>query len=64
MVTVESHQGKGFAQHTCATLIEYCINNNFQPMWSCRLENISSYKLAIKLGFEPTLNLKYCKLSK
>jgi RimJ/RimL family protein N-acetyltransferase len=46
-------RGKGFAMHTCATLIDYCLENNYEPVWSCRLENTGSYLLAQKLGFVP-----------
>jgi len=46
-------RGKGFALHTCAALIDYCLENNYEPVWSCRLENTGSYKLAQKLGFVP-----------
>lgn len=45
--------GKGFAMHTCAALIDYCLENRYEPVWSCRLENTASYLLAQKLGFEP-----------
>ena len=38
-------------------LIDYCIENNYMPIWSCQLANISSQKLALKLCFEE--NLKY-----
>ena len=62
--TIEEYRGKGFAQYTCAALIDYCITNNYEPVWSCRLENIGSYKLAIKLGFEPTRKLPFYRLSK
>lgn len=46
-------RGKGFAMHTCAALIDYCLENNYEPVWSCRLENTGSYLLAQKLGFVP-----------
>lgn len=46
-------RGKGFAMHTCTALIDYCLENNYEPVWSCRLENIGSYLLAQKLGFVP-----------
>lgn len=60
--TVEEFRGKGYAQNTCTALIDYCLKNNFEPVWACRLENIGSYKLAVKLGFEPTLKIPYYKL--
>lgn len=46
-------RGKGFAMHTCAALIDYCLENRLEPVWSCRLENTASYLLAQKLGFDP-----------
>lgn len=61
--TVEAFRGKGFAQHTCSALIDYCLENNFESVWACRLENYGSYKLAMKLGFEPTLRIPYYRLS-
>jgi GNAT superfamily N-acetyltransferase len=63
METIHEFRGKGFAQHTCSALIDYCIENKYEPVWACRLENISSYRLAVKLGFEPVLNLPYYRLS-
>lgn len=61
--TLASYQGKNLAQMACATLIDYCIINRFEPIWSCRLANHASYKLALKLGFEPTFRLPYYRLS-
>ena len=53
------YQGKGFAYLACAKLIEYCLDNELEPIWSCRLENIGSVSLAKKLGFEETLRMPY-----
>ena len=52
--TASEYRGKGLAQITCSALIDYCLANNFEPIWSCRLENSGSFMLAQKLGFEPT----------
>jgi len=52
--TTEDNRGKGFAMLTCASLIDYCLDHNLEPVWSCKLENTGSYLLAQKLGFEPT----------
>lgn len=60
--TVDEFRGKGFAQYSCSRLIDYCIANNYEPVWSCKLENIGSYKLAQKLGFEPTLTWPFYRL--
>ncbi len=51
--TVPGFQGKGLAAICCAALIDHCIANNFEPVWSCKLENVGSFKLAQKLGFGP-----------
>lgn len=61
--TVIGYRGKGYAWHTCAALIDYCLENNYEPIWACRLENKSSYRLAQKLGFEPTTEIPYYRLS-
>jgi hypothetical protein len=59
--TINSRE-KGFAVFTCSALIDYCLDNNLEPIWACRFENYGSYKLAMKLGFEPTIYLPYYKL--
>jgi len=60
--TVEEYRGKGLAQYVCSALIDYCLQNNFEPVWSCRFENTASYNLAQKLGFEPISKRTYYKL--
>lgn len=60
--TKAEFQGKGLARITCSALIDYCLANGFEPIWSCRLENTGSFKLAQKLGFEPTLIVPYYQL--
>lgn len=61
--TVPEFRNNGFAKYVCQALIEYCIENNYEPIWACRLENIGSYKLAQKVGFKPTIELPYYRLS-
>lgn len=63
METVPKFRGKGFAQHTCSRLIDYCLENEYDPIWACRLGNIGSVRLAEKLGFEPTIQIPYYRLS-
>jgi GNAT superfamily N-acetyltransferase len=62
--TVERFRGSGYAKLACRALIDYCIENGFVPIWSCRFENIGSYKLAMSLGFVPTQKLPYYRLCK
>jgi RimJ/RimL family protein N-acetyltransferase len=61
--TVEKYRGYGFAELTCCKLIDYCLEMDLIPVWSCRFENTASYKLAQKLGFEPTLMIPFYRLS-
>jgi len=61
--TMPDYRRMGFAQKACSALIDYCLQNQFEPIWSCRLENIGSFNLAIGLGFEPTKYLPYYRLS-
>ena len=61
--TLEKYWGMGFAFWVCAALIEYCIKNGLEPVWSCRLENTGSYILAQRLGFVPTRYLPYYRLA-
>lgn len=63
METLPKFRGKGFAQYACSALIDYCISNNYKPIWACKLENTPSYKLAQKLGFVPSLTLPYYRLA-
>jgi|WetSurSiteA1Bulk_404760.scaffolds.fasta_scaffold00807_3 hypothetical protein len=60
--TSAEFRGKGYAGFTCSALIDYCLENNYEPVWSCRMENSASYLLAQKLGFEPTVTLPYYRL--
>lgn len=59
--TLPSFRGMGLATYACVALIDYCLARKLLPIWSCRLENTSSYKLALKLGFEPVKELPYYK---
>lgn len=60
--TVPEFRNKGFAKFVCQALIEYCLENNYEPIWACRLENTGSYRLAQKVGFRPILELPYYRL--
>ncbi|MDX2111523.1 MAG: GNAT family N-acetyltransferase [Verrucomicrobiota bacterium] len=61
--TLAEYRGRGLAQLACTALIDYCMERDLTPVWSCRRENIGSYKLACKLGFEPTLELPFYQLA-
>lgn len=50
--TKENYRQHGLATTVCATLIDFALNNNLHPRWSCWEFNEPSWKLAEKLGFE------------
>ncbi len=60
--THEDFRGKGLAKLACVALIDYCLQNNYEPVWACRAENPSSYYLALSLGFKPIRQISYYKL--
>ncbi|KAA3621183.1 MAG: GNAT family N-acetyltransferase [Bacteroidetes bacterium] len=64
METIPKFRGKGFARYTCSILIDYCLENGYEPVWACSLENTGSYQLAKKLGFDVALQIPYYRLSK
>jgi GNAT superfamily N-acetyltransferase len=61
--TSPEFRGKGYAIHVCKAMIDHCLENGYEPIWSCRLENTGSFSLARKLGFEPVLYLPYYQLA-
>ena len=61
--TVPKFRGRGLATHACAALIDDCLARGLEPLWACRLENTASYRLALRLGFEPVRYLPYFRLS-
>jgi len=61
--TSEKYRGKGYAIETCVSLIDYCLEHGYEPVWACRFENIASFLLAQKLGFEPTIYCPFYRLS-
>ena len=63
METIPDFRGRGFAQYACSALIDYCVQNNYEPVWACKLTNTPSYKLAQKLGFVPVLTIPYYRLA-
>lgn len=61
--TSEKYRGKGLAFEVCSALIDYCLENNLEPIWACRKDNVGSYKLAQKLGFVQTISIPYYVLA-
>jgi len=60
--TMEKYRGMGLSQYVCSAMIDHSLVNGYEPIWSCRLENVGSYRLAQKLGFEPTCYDPYYQL--
>ncbi|MBC9909932.1 GNAT family N-acetyltransferase [Chitinophaga varians] len=60
--TCAAFRGKGLAYHSCAALIDYCLERGLEPIWACRGSNAGSRKLAQQLGFEVSRELPYYKL--
>lgn len=60
--TMDGYRGNGYAEQVCRALIEHCLENHLEPVWSCRLENTGSFNMARKLGFEPTIYVPFYKL--
>ncbi len=56
-------RGKGFASVVCVELINYCLENDYIPVWSCHAGNAGSKKLALRLGFEIEKTLPYYHLT-
>jgi RimJ/RimL family protein N-acetyltransferase len=61
--TVDGLYGKGYSALSCCKLIDYCVENNLEPIWSCKKDNIGSVKLAQKLGFEVVRIGTYYKIN-
>ncbi len=57
--TAEKYRNKGYALKACSRLIDYCISNDMEPVWACKLENTTSYRLANRLGFDEKARYPY-----
>jgi hypothetical protein len=60
--TRAEYRGQGYALHAACKLIDQCIAQGLEPVWSCRKENRGSYFLAQALGFQPTVVVPYYRL--
>jgi hypothetical protein len=55
--TGPGYRVKGYAELAARAYIDYCLVKGYEPVWSCRKENLGSYRLALKLGFVVTQEL-------
>lgn len=60
--TRAKYRGQHYAFYAACALIDQCISQGLEPIWSCRKENKGSYKLALALGFEATVEIPYYRL--
>lgn len=61
--TGKEYRGLGFAARVCTRLIDHCLDNGMEPVWSCNSGNFGSRKLAEKMGFEEARRIPYYRLS-
>ena len=57
--TQAAYRGQGYAEACCRAAIDYCLENNYTPGWSCLQQNTGSLALARKLGFVPVKRFPY-----
>lgn len=62
--TRAAYRGRHYALYACCALIDQCLAQGLEPVWSCRKENQGSYSLAQALGFVPTIDVPYYRLPK
>lgn len=56
------YRGHGHARHAACALIDACLASGLEPVWSCRRENVASFRLAGSLGFDPVFDGAYYHL--
>jgi len=60
IVTHRAHRRKGLGSIAVAATVEYCLQHGFAAVgWHCNAENIASWKLAEKVGFERNREYAY-----
>jgi RimJ/RimL family protein N-acetyltransferase len=60
--TARRFQGRKYAFHAAAALIDQILATGQEPVWSCRKSNSPSFRLAQTLGFEPGFEGAYYEL--
>lgn len=60
--TRPEHRGRGLAAAVAGAMIHDLLESGATPVWSCRRGNVASYRLALRLGFVPTVELPYLML--
>jgi RimJ/RimL family protein N-acetyltransferase len=57
--TAPAHRRQGLAAAAAAAMLDDVLAAGLAPVWSCREDNVGSYRLAIALGFAPTTRTPY-----
>ncbi len=60
IATEEPYRGRGLAYLTASAFIEHCLGRDIVPVWGCFPENVPSYMLAKRLGFEDDWDFPIC----
>ncbi len=60
--TRAAHRRRGYARLAAQALIDDCLAQNLEPVWSCHGDNAGSAATARCLGFVDTLRLPYYRL--
>lgn len=61
--TAPEYRGRGYGRIIAAVMVERCLGKGLEPVWCCRQDNVNSFSLAKKLGFEDSLYVPmYCLL--
>ena len=51
VITDPKYRGQNLGTILCAILLDYCYQNNLEPIWNCDAHNTASAAIAKKLGF-------------
>lgn len=60
--TLPAFRRRGLAAAAAAGMVEAVLDAGLTPVWSCRAENVGSYRLAERVGFRPTAHLPYFRV--
>ena len=58
--TEQPYRRRGSALLTASAFVELCLARGLAPIWGCFPENVPSYTLAKRLGFEDDLLFPIC----
>ena len=61
--TQPAWRGQGYAPAACRGILRHCREHGLEPLWSCRTENVGSYRLALKVGFTPLYTTPYYEVA-